>query len=98
MKPNLQDVLTETKKCLGEDVDFSYLTQEVLEEALNADAKEVASSNLLWERKGNTITVVGGITKWKDGCGHEWWQYTGSVNTQRLVNCLTGVLQFKIWK
>lgn len=97
MKPNLQEVINETKKCLGQDADLSYLTEDFLEEAVKAKANNVDDSILSWEKEGNTITVVGNVTKWRDQCSStEWWQYTGSVSTQRVVNCLNGFQKFKI--
>jgi len=96
---NVNEIKEATLKALGEDADVSYISEDELENASKADLKVFKPESLRWEMTGNSLTHYSdGHWEWWDDClAKTRYTYTGNLNSSRLPNCLTGLIQYKMW-
>lgn len=93
MKIDIELVRKTTQAALSGDLDVSHLTEELVEESrANATPLEERSGEL----EGNTFMRDGNVWKWREGCGNQWYTWSGNASATRIVNCLNGFIKYRI--
>ena len=94
MNVNLESIREETQKALGESVDLSSLTEELVLEA-REKAEEVRANS--GQTDGNSVFRDGSVWKWRENCSStKWLMWGGSLRTERIVNCANGFIHYRI--
>jgi hypothetical protein len=96
MAIDLKEIHKQTREALGEDVDLSHITEEMVEEA-RANAQAVPSSS--GRDDGNTFMRDGNRWKWRKNCSsnpRDWLYWSGNARATRKVNCANGLLHYDI--
>jgi hypothetical protein len=97
-KREVESARQATLSVLGKDADVSYITEDLLNEIARAKPTEVNVAPTGWQENGNTITKgTDGKWYWRSECSlTEWRVWGGNIRTERIVNCTSGILRYKI--
>ena len=104
MGDSLEEVRRATAEKLGDNEDYSYITEDVLASIQSGEAKAKGETSATTgsierafvEEEVNTLTYQNGRYYHRNQCQTSPWYYVTSCTSTRIVNCANGLIHYRI--